>query len=164
MIYRPQFPYATPPGCRDVDFVYFFDGSNTPLLNQDISGLTIPYIPLVLDQDTPFFWRGWKVNANRFTNGGAPGNYQLPNFGVRWEDPYNNFLSDDYVPATMYGFPSNPWQVNNALLTGPPVPISEIYCPPGAVVTLYLKAGTLSPTSQFASVSLHGVKRYKECQ
>jgi hypothetical protein len=164
VIYRPQFAYTTPNGCRDLDFTYFFDGSNTPLLNQDISGLTVPYIPLILDQDCPFYWRGWKVNANRFANNGDPSTYQIPNIGVRWEDPYNNFLSDDYVPAAMYAFPSNPWSINSAQLTGAPVPISEIYCPPGSVVTLYLKAGTLGETPQYPSVCLYGVKRYKECQ
>ena len=38
MIYRAQFCYPTPPGCRDEDFVYYFDGSNTPMLNQDVQG------------------------------------------------------------------------------------------------------------------------------
>ena len=67
--YRPQFAYATPPGCRDEDFVYYFDGSNVPLLAQNIGpGMEIDYIPLPLDQDAPFYWRGWKV-AMQFSPG-----------------------------------------------------------------------------------------------
>jgi hypothetical protein len=93
MIYRPQFAYATPPGCRDIDYVYYFDGSNTPLLNQNVSGLTIPNIPLVLEQDAPFYWRGIKVNALRETNGGVPDSYEIPDLKVRFEDHLNNKLS-----------------------------------------------------------------------
>jgi hypothetical protein len=60
--YRPQFAYPTSRGCRDEDFVYYFDGSNVPLLANGLAaGVEIDYIPLPLDQDAPFYWRGWKV-------------------------------------------------------------------------------------------------------
>jgi len=163
MIYRPQFAYPTPDGCRDVDYVYYFDGSNTPLLNQNVSGLNIPNIPLTLEQDVPFYWRGIKVNADRQQSAGVPHLYSVPNFKVRFDDWSWNKLSDDFVPATLYGYPSNAWQFNNAQLTGPPVPIQEIYCPAGSVQWLNLQVPTLSGDSHFVSVSLHGVKRYKEC-
>lgn len=166
MIYRPQFAYETPPGCRDVDYVYFFDGSNVELLNQSISGKTIENIPLTLEQDAPFYWRGIKVNADRETNSGVPDAYIIPPVSVkcRFEDWAYNKLSDDYVNATQYGFPSNPWAISRAQLTGPPVPIAEIYCPPGSVQWFFVKAGTLSsPDAHFISISLYGVKRFKEC-
>lgn len=180
MIYRPQFACLTPPGCRDLDFVYYFDGSNTPNLNQNISGLVIPYIPLVLDQDAPFFWRGIKLGADRETNSGtlAPDPYAIPNWSVQFRDCYDNPLSDDYVPATQYGFPSNPWTINNAKLTGPPALLEcssydpenpeytgwGIYCPPGGTIQLFINVPALSGgDNHFLSVALMGVKRYKEC-
>jgi hypothetical protein len=167
MIYRPHFPYATPIGCRDLDFTYYFDGSNTPQLNQNVSGLEIPNIPLTLEQDAPFMWRGFKVNADRELSGGtAPDTYVAPNWQVRFEDWAFNKLQDDYIAAVLTGFPQNPWSINRAKLTGPPVPFPcEIYCPPGSVQWFFLKAGSLSGgDSHFASVCLYGVKRYKECE
>ena len=69
MCIRDRFPYATPQGCRDEDFVYYFDGSNVPLLLTNLGpGAEIDYIPLPLDQDAPFYWRGWKV-AMQYTVG-----------------------------------------------------------------------------------------------
>lgn len=163
MIYRPQFAYPTPPGCRDMDFVYFFDGSNTPFLNQNISGLTIPLIPLVMEQDAPFFWRATKINADRELNAGVPDLYDLPKWSVKFLDCYDNPLSDDLVPATEYGYPSNPWTINRANLTGPPTPHAEIYCPPGGVIHFFVSSPSFNSDSHFVSVSLHGVKRFKEC-
>lgn len=163
-IYRPQFAYASPEGCRDEDYVYFFDASNTPLLNQNVSGLNIPFIPLVLDQDTAFYWRGFKVGAIRELSGGEPVLYDFPNFSLKLRDCYQNDLSDDLVPACLYGFPSNPLSFNSALLTGAPVPLDpEIYCPPGGVITLFLSVPTLAAGTWLPSISLYGVKRYKEC-
>jgi hypothetical protein len=168
MIYRPQFAYATPPGCRDVDFVYNFDGSNTPLLNQDFDGLDLSNpsggIPLVLEQDVPFYWRGIKVGALRKQISGVPSSYQFPDMDVRFKDCYENFLSDDMVPATEYGFPQNPLSFNNSLLTGTPVPLEgEIYCPPGGTLWLYLKVASLGTGEFYPAVALYGVKRFKEC-
>lgn len=168
MIYRPQFAYATPPGCRDLDYVYFFDGSNTPMLNQNFSGVDLSAptggIPLVLEQDAPFFWRALKVNAFRKTSGGNPSSYVNPNCTVRFKDCYENFLSDDMVPAIQYGYPANSAALNNGLPSGIPVPITEIYTPPGGVVWFYIKVPTLGAGSFFPQVALYGVKRFKECQ
>jgi hypothetical protein len=170
MIYRPQFAYPTPPGCRDIDYVYFFDGSNTPLLNQDFSGrdLSVPAsgVPLTLEQDVPFFWRGVKVGALRVTVSGAPSLYEYPDMTVRFKDPYENFLSTDPLPAVNYGFPSNPWAFNDSKLTGAPVPLEgEIYCPPGSVVWFYLSVHNFQSLNgrYFPQVALYGVKRYKDC-
>ena len=166
-MYRPQFAYATPEGCRDDEFTYSFDGSNTPLLNQDISGLTLRNIPLVLEQDAPFFWRGIKVGLMGQRVGGEPGTpaaYQFPDLAMKFQDCYQNDLSDGFIPATQYGFPSNPVSFLGSLLTGAPTPLDpEIYCPPGGYILLGIQAPTLNIPS-FLVVTLYGVKRFKECK
>lgn len=157
MIYRPQFCYPTPPGCRDEDFVYYFDGSNTPLLNQDVQGLTLSNIPLPLQQDAPFYWRGIKVELR-----GAGGGPAIPDLYVKFQDPYLNFLSDGLVSATTYGFAQNPVVFNQAEYTGPPVPLEpEIYCPPGGLIQFFLFCPT--GTVSYPMVTLFGVKRFKDC-
>jgi len=168
-LYRPQFAYQTPDGCREEDFIYVFDGTNTPALNQNLNNVNFAppnAIPLNLDQDVPFLWRGIKIGPMRETTSGTPVAYLLPNISVQFRDPYNNDLSIGLVPATHYGFPQNPVTYNSGLYGGNPVPIDEIYCPPGGVVQLFLSAGALGslPLQFFLSVSLHGVKRYRECK
>lgn len=170
-MYRPQFAYSTPPGCRDEEFIYTFDGSNTAMLNQDISGLTLSNIPLVLDQDAPFYWRGWKFGPSR--QGTQPPTiptiYAYVQVDVRLRDPYDNDLSDDWVPAVNYGYPQNALlQTNLALFTGPPVLLEpEIYCPPGGVILAFVRATALARGGKLAvntaSFGLYGVKRFKEC-
>ena len=165
-MYRPQFAYATPPGCRDEDFVYFFDGSTVPLLNQNITGLTVENIPLPLEQDAPFYWRGWKFGAVRTAAAGCPpvfsGIYDFPDVDVRLRDCYRNDLQDNWVPAVQGGFAMNPLQFNHALLTGPPVPLEpEIYCPPGGTLWLFLKGNS---NGGYPSISFYGVKRFKDCK
>jgi len=155
-MYRPQFAYSTLPGCKDEDFVYFFDGSNTPFLNQSVSALSIPYIPLILDQDAPFYWRGIKIDMR--TTGAVP-----PNVNVKLRDCYQNDLSDGLVPATQYGFPQNPVTFNGQNYTGAPVPLEpEIYCPRGGVILFFFEAPTLANPS-YLSVTLFGVKRFTGC-
>jgi len=155
-MYRPQFAYSTLPGCKDEDFVYFFDGSNTPFLNQSLSGLSIANIPLILDQDAPFYWRGIKIDMR--TTGAVP-----PNVNVKLRDCYQNDLSDGLVPATQYGFPQNPVTFNGQNYTGAPVPLEpEIYCPRGGVILLFLSAPALANPS-YLSVTLFGVKRFTGC-
>lgn len=155
-MYRPQFAYSTLPGCKDEDFPYFFDGSNTPFLNRSISGLSIPNIPLILDQDAPFYWRGLKIDMR--TTGAVP-----PNVNVKLRDCYQNDLSDGLVPATQYGFPQNPVTFNGQNYTGAPVPLEpEIYCPRGGVILLFLSAPSLANPS-YLSVTLFGVKRFTGC-
>jgi len=156
MMYRPQFAYSTLPGCKDEDFVYFFDGSNTPFLNQSVSALSIPYIPLILDQDAPFNGRGIKIDMR--TPGAVP-----PNVNVKLRDCYQNDLSDGLVPATQYGFPQNPVTFNGQNYTGAPVPLEpEIYCPRGGVILFFFEAPTLANPS-YLSVTLFGVKRFTGC-
>ena len=171
MSYRPPFAYSCPAGCRDVPFVYTFDASNTPVLNQDINGLTLPYIQLPMQQDAPFFWRGIKAGPLRVIIGGVTSSYALPNYSLMFWDAYENPLADcpvagPYVPASLFGFPQNPLSINSALLTGPPSPIEELYCPPGGVVQAFLQVATLTAgggQTYSTSLSLYGVKRFREC-
>ena len=170
-MYRPQFAYKTPDGCLDVEFTYFFDGSNTPLLYQDVTSKRIDNIPLVMEQDAPFYWRGIKVALLESASGpngtiGGITNYEVPNVNVRFQDCYQNNLSDGYVPSTHYGYPMNAVAFNNSLLTGPPFLLDpEIYCPPGGYILLFIQAGTLTAptTSYLLNVTLFGVKRFKDC-
>lgn len=168
-MYRPQFAYPTPPGCRDEDFVYYFDGSNVPLLANGITaGGLIEYIPLTLEQDAPFYLRGWKVAIrNKLTSGCPPStvwSYRLPDLGVRLRDCYQNDLMDNYVPATQGAFPENPVSFYGSMLTGPPTPLeSEVYCPRGGVLQVFLLGGSSLTGTSYPLIALFGVKRYKEC-
>jgi hypothetical protein len=167
-MYRPQFPYSTPAGCRDVPFVYTFDASNTPYLAADINGKDISFIPLPLDQDVPFYWRATKLGPLRIIIAGVTSSYALPNYGVYFRDPYDNDLADGHVGAVRGFFSQNPLSFNSALLSGPPVTLeSEIYCPPGGVITAFLKVPTLTSgggQSYSTSFNFFGVKRFKECE
>lgn len=175
MSYRPQFAYATPPGCRDEDFVYFFDASNVPMLTNGISpGVEIDYIPLPLDQDAPFYWRGWKVDLlTVFGPHGCPAVYTvthaLPDFRIKLRDCYDNDLSSAMVNGSQSGYPQNPVVFLNQALTGPPVALEpERICPRGGVVQAFIRGGaSLSAAAHhlnFVRISLFGVKRYKECK
>ena len=159
-MYRPQFAYQTPPKCRDEEFVYYFDGSNTPMLAIDLSTVTlIEHIPLVLEQDAPFYWRG--VKAEIRAAGGGPGQ---PDMAIRFRDCYQNDLMDNYVPATQWGFPMNPVSFNNGDYTGVPTLLeSEIYCPRGGVLEFFVLPGASLARQTYAFVTLFGVKRFKEC-
>lgn len=167
MIYRPQFAYPTPEGCEDTDFVFSFDGSNTPLLNQDVSGQTISNIPLLLDRDSPFYWRAWKIDGIRETTNKLPNQYEIPNISVKLQDPYLNDLSDSLIPAVLSGFPSNPVDFNHSVLTGSPVVLEpEIYCPAGGYILAFLSApllGGCGTNRYFVSFTLYGVKRRQRC-
>lgn len=169
MIYRPQFAYPTPEGCRDEEFVYNFDGSNTPLLAAGLSaGQIVEFIPLVFEQDAPFYLRGWKVGlVNVVTTICPPAvttTFILPDFSIKLRDCYENDLMDGYVPACHSGFPMNPVTFNGAALPGPPVPLErEIYCPRGGTFYAFLIGGATLQNFNSVIISLHGVKRFKEC-
>ncbi len=166
-MFRPQFAYSTPAGCRDVPFIYTFDASNTPPLAIDINGKTIDYINLPMEQDAPFYWRGTKLGPLRVIVAGVTTAYQLPNYSVYFRDCYDNDLHDGRVAAERGDWPMNPLAFNSSLLGGPPVPLeNELYCPPGGVITAFLRVPTLTSgggQSYSTSFSLLGVKRYREC-
>jgi len=166
-MFRPQFAYSTPAGCRDIPFIYTYDASNTPYLALDINGKLIDYIILPMEQDAPFYWRGTKAGSLRVIVAGATVSYQLPNYGLYFRDCYDNDLHDARVGAVRADFPMNPLAFNSSLLTGPPVPLeNELYCPPGGVITAFLNVPALDASggkTYSTSFSLFGVKRYKEC-
>jgi len=94
MICRPQFPFSTPDQFQDKDFVHCFDQTTTAQLNNALSlavGNSILGIPLVLEADAPFTWRGVKINIA----GGTA------TFSVKFRDPYGNYLSDDFIPTNL---------------------------------------------------------------
>lgn len=154
-MWRPQFAYPTPKGCRDEDFVYQFDASNTPMLASLAPGQDLPFIPLVLQQDASFYWRGWKISIRR-----TDGTIFSPDLSIKLRDPYQNDLSDGLVPAVEYGFVQNPSQP----FSQPPVLIDpEIFCPAGGTVTAFLLGGGTIDTSDAIIISLYGVKRFQEC-
>ena len=170
-MYRPPFAYPSEPGCRDKRFTYTFDASNTPVLNQDLNGLNVPYIQLPLEQDAPFYWRGFTAGPLRISVNAQTTSYALPNYSLMFWDCYENKLSDcpvggPYIQAALYGFAMNPLSFRSSLLQGPPVEIEEIYCPPGGVIQAFITLPSLDSSggkTYSLSLSLHGVKRYKEC-
>jgi hypothetical protein len=149
MIYRPQYAYPPAPhGFRDEDFVFWFDSRSTPALAQAIPVAgRIPDIPLPLDRDAPFIWRGTKVFAGP------------PRLGARFQGPDGSLLSDDYQPVYQSFFPSG------FLIAGfPPVPHeSEMACPLGAVILFGLaNLGATPVIDPQIYVLLYGVKRWRE--
>ena len=123
-MYRPQVPYLTPPQYEDHDFVHYFDQLNTNLLNSALSlaaGGSILGIPLILQSDAPFFWRGVKINGPS-------------NFAVRFRDPYWNYMSDDFVPLPLDYSPREPAAVGSN-----PLVLEDIRCPAGSVILVDVK-------------------------
>lgn len=125
MSYRPQFLYSTPEKFKDEDFIHYFDQHNTTQLNNALSlaaGGTIIGIPLQLETDAPFFWRGLKIDG--------PANY-----AVRLRDPYGNYLTDDYVPLPLGFSPDAPTVAGSPVIPMEP----EVPCPAGSVILVDIK-------------------------
>lgn len=148
-MYRPQFVYAaTPPQFEDVDFDHYFDYFTVPLLNQKAvaAGALILRIPLTLQSDWPFFLRGIQVKGPNGTD---------PVVEVQFQDPYNNYLSDDFVPLDLTVTPDF---TGLYFLDIPVEP--EIRCPQGATLWMNIKnqtSGTADLTK--VRVTLSGMKR-----
>jgi hypothetical protein len=161
MSWRPQFVFSTPPGYRDEEFIYYFDRTNTPSL---AAGATQD-IGLTLQQDQPFVWRAWEIqNGAAATFNAFTGVLD----GVRWKDPYGNYLSFGFVPTALYTRASSglPFLATGGLTPSAPftqglvVPIEpEIFCPAGAVITLYANPSVALATQGW-QVALYGVKRF----
>lgn len=125
MSYRPQFPFKTPPEYQDKDFVHYFDQTNTPQLNNALSlavGATVLGIPLVFEADAPFTWRGIKINGPS-------------NFAVRFRDPYNNYLSDDFVQIPLQDGPQETSIWGSLVVDLEP----QIRCPLGTQILVDIK-------------------------
>ena len=168
-MYRPQFAYETPPGCRDEEFTYFFDGSNTPMLAQNFNGQTVNNIPLVLQQDAPFYWRGIKIQMAFFESPEGPPVFSHfiapPQTFLKFQDCYQNDLSGGFLRATEYGFGQNPWTIGpDTVPTGPPFLLDpEIYCPAGGYILLSIM-NVLPANIVRLEVALLGIKRFRECE
>lgn len=85
-MYRPHFPYATPEGCRDEPFEYYFDVTLQP-------GSTPSVILGPLDKDAPFLLRGVRISHN-----GTGGQYVA--FQLRTAD--GELLSDDVIDVNLH--------------------------------------------------------------
>ena len=149
MIYRPQFAYRTPKGFRDVEFEHFYDSTTLAAL-APVSGSVSPVysIPLNIDPDAEFRWRGVKIDHL----------FSL-NVGLRFRDPYGNYLSDDFVPVWLAFIPPS-----LTIYTGGQSCIHEpeIVCPASSVVLLDVCSYDTVPWSSrgLLSILLTGVKRY----
>jgi hypothetical protein len=150
-MYRPQYVYRTPAGFEDKQFHLSFDQSNTPMLSsvgQTIAaGAFLQNIPLQLQRDAIFMWRGIEVNAP-----GVDGSSLL----IQFKDAYGNYLSDVPIPVNLYAAP-----IGNVSIGNPPVALEpELFCPAGSNLWVYLQnitAGTLP----LPRITIYGVKRHR---
>jgi hypothetical protein len=148
---RPQFPFPTPEDCEDQDFLYIFNANDVPVLGNLITaGSQLLNIPLLLDPDAPFLWRGLAM--------------ENVNLMVRFKDPSGNYLSDGFVLFSLYGVPGG---IAGVAQNGQPVVLEAdagngqgaIFCPAGGIVQVDFynnTAGSLTP----GSIQLLGIKRY----
>lgn len=125
MPYRPQFAYPpTPDGWIDEEFEYYFDPVNTPGLNVSVTGQIALKIPLQLQKDAEFIWRGVQISGNT-------GPLQ-----VRLYDAFDHELAATLVEVDR--------EYSATLNGGPPIgrlPIPmepEIRCPPGGFLQIDL--------------------------
>jgi len=148
-MYRPHFPYLTPPGFEDGDFDQYFDYRNTPLLNNTslAAATAILNIGLNLQSDQPFLLRGIQVKG---INGADPV------VSAQFKDPFGNYLSDQFVPLDLSVSPDTQalYFLNVIIEPG-------LACPAGSVVWLNLYNQTTgSADITKVRVNLSGVKRY----
>jgi len=124
MSFRPQFPFPTPEGYQDEEFTQSFSSLTVAALSAALGlGEESTGIPLALEPNTAYLVRGIEVS----TSSSDP-------IGVRFADPWGNFLSDGYVPAGGYsGQQLAPVGACPVIFEG------EISCPPGGIFTVDLK-------------------------
>jgi hypothetical protein len=127
MTYRPQFAYPpAPEGFKDEDFIYCFDAFNVPGFGIVLApGQDFQNIPLQLQRDAEFRWRGVQVSN--------PASL----LGIQLTTPDGTALSDDYVPAEVdSGLPGGV----SGQPGGVPVPLEpEIVCAAGSVILMSVK-------------------------
>jgi hypothetical protein len=151
MIYRPQYAYPTPRGFTDEQFSYTFDQSNTPFLNSGnlASGSFIQNIPLPLDRDAAFLWRGFTILGVNDTD---------PVMAVRFRDAAGNYLSDDFVPIDLYARPLGLAIVGTLTVIWEP----QIECPAGGMLWVDLKnQSNGAVNTNLVRLTLDGAKRRK---
>src|ERR1035441_3040572 len=96
MAYRPHFAYKTPAGYVDERAEFPFDYRNLPLSATPAYLTYRTNIPLRLDQDAEFRWRGisWEYPD--------PGLFYSGQIAIRLRDCYGNYLSNDFIPILNY--------------------------------------------------------------
>ncbi len=154
-MYRPQNAYPAPPEtCDDQRFHYAYDQSNLPRLASGTlaAGAHTGRIPLQMDQDAAFFLRAIQQ--------------QTCGLQLRLETPHGEPLSDsgNSNETINYVFPVLYSETDGAGLV---VMESEVFCPRGGVLNLYLNNPTSAPINMNTVIlTLHGIKRYsaESCQ
>jgi hypothetical protein len=151
VMYRPQFAFPTPDDCRDEEFSYTFDKTNTPQLEVP-AGVITNGIPLKMQTDAPFFWRATRANPAS----------ALSAF-IRWRDAYGNDLGSGFDRFT-----NKPAYIDVFLISAPSfisgigslsvVEESELYCPAGAV--LLIDIDNTAGSAGNLELTLLGVKRF----
>jgi hypothetical protein len=141
VIYRPQFAYAPVQGCLPEQFSYTFDSTNVAQLGVAIpANSQVLSIPLVLQPDAPFSWRGFKFDQSSLS--------------MRLQDPWGNFLENDFTLIDLY----TAAQGNDAVGALPAVWEPSIECPAGAVIRISFNnptSGSVTP----GKITLLGIKR-----
>ena len=141
MIYRPQFAYPPVPDCLPEQFSYTFDSTNVTQLGIAIpSGSQVLSIPLPLQPDAPFSWRGFKFDQSLLS--------------MRIQDPWGNYLENDFTLVDLY----TAAQGNNAVGALPAVWEPSIECPAGAVIRISLQNNSSGPVTP-GKITLLGIKR-----
>lgn len=172
MIYVPQYSFPTPEGFRDLDFDHYYDSdpASGPLYLPQLSpgpGDPNPIlnIPLRIDADAPFLWRGIKFEGTPGLGPDASSPTSFANFGVRLRDPWGNYFcpDNDFVPVWLFGYQPQESSLGLGLAPGNTME-PETECPPQSVVYLDIFSYDTIPwhTGGPGKVWLTGVKRYSD--
>jgi hypothetical protein len=140
-MHRPQFAFSTPPECLDEAFSYYFDGFLTTALSLP-AAQTVRGIPLRMQTDQPFLWRGVRIKA-------ATGVVA----SLRFVDAFGNRLSDTIQSLDLTFSPSQLTNIGALAIAWEP----ELVCPPGAVI---LVDANNTGTAGQLQITLLGDKRY----
>lgn len=126
MPYRPQFAYDPPPeGYAEEDFVYYFDSTNTPALNQVPVNEPLSRIALQMQADAEFRLRAIQISGN------------VGQLLMRLWDPFGNQFSQVMIEADRaYGGSEQGPQPIGRL---PVVVEPEIPCPAGGLLLIDLE-------------------------
>ena len=150
-MYRPQFAYPTPDGFVDEDFDHYYDNLSVPLLG-GMKTQEVRNIPLQLDTDADFLWRGIKIPS---ADANTP-----PNIGIQLRAPDGRYIMAGYVPIWLFGLQLS----QNPNYNGPGSILEpEIYCPRGSTILLNLFDFNNS-NEEIGVITLTGVKRWSKEQ
>lgn len=166
MAYRPHFAYRTPDGFTDERAQYPFDYRQAPGATALAFGKIQLNIPLRLDSDSRFMWRGisWEYPDTVF--------FLCGQIAIRIRDCFGNYLSSDFVPILNYAQGSyvlQPWSgvspPDGPFLTAPfaggmsvAFP-DEIECPPSGVIQFDILGISSLNAGNVGRFMVRGVKR-----